>query len=324
MITTIYNAHRDDIHGLVGVREDQFISGSKDGTVKLWSIGGKLVKLLQEDNIDYKKWVTSIAVSYNSKKYISGHRNGYVQISKIDENCKERYWKMSSDAIVNCKERNENRITALTTIENNNFYVGMRGGFFLMNGKNYKTILTTKTSERDWVYCILPISFNSIGVVTGTELEILQDARPKRSGWEKTAIIISEKFNNKSNQRPFISDIKMIGGNNHIVASLFDSTSRVIDLVKKEEIFRTSEHSGRVWQVLPIDKSSYFTCADDGTIKSFDIRVNKNSLKTLDNHPGRVSSLHHNSHVLVAGSCPDKPNDKNGAGQLFFYDMRKI
>ena len=84
LLKRIPNVHNDDIHGLQLLPKDtfkdkqsRFLSGSKDGTVKLWSVDGdQELELLTSDKIDYKEWITSL--SCYGKRFQAGTREGVL------------------------------------------------------------------------------------------------------------------------------------------------------------------------------------------------------------------------------------------------------
>lgn len=101
--------------------------------------------------------------------------------------------------------------------------------------------------------------------------------------------------------------------------------NKVIDLTSSTVIHAGSEHSKRVWQAIPVPGSAYeyATCADDKTVKVWDIRSGASSCMTFDGHPGRVSAMAFlDERRFVAGTCASDPSKDPDKAQFWFYEMR--
>ena len=83
----VTNAHIDDIHGLQLLdtsvfgdeKSTRFLSGSKDGKVKIWNVDGKMeweMPCSEKSEGDYSRWIT--ALSSCGKKFQAGTRNGVL------------------------------------------------------------------------------------------------------------------------------------------------------------------------------------------------------------------------------------------------------
>jgi hypothetical protein len=126
-------------------------------------------------------------------------------------------------------------------------------------------------------------------------------------------------------QRPYISSVLSCLNPSHLALSFFGGLNQILDVETKSVIHQGFEHSERVWQAVPLPGSDahYATCADDKTIKIWDVRAGMASVMTYRGHPGRVSALAFlDENKLVAGTCADNPWTDPEKGQFWFYDLR--
>ena len=129
-------------------------------------------------------------------------------------------------------------------------------------------------------------------------------------------------------QRPFIShvtsfdpvdDTKIRQG--WLALAFFGGINQIIDTEKNKVIHSGNEHRERVWQSVPFSSNIYATCADDATVKIWDIRQ-QGSVKTYSEHPGRVSALCFlGGNKFVAGTCAADPHSDPNQAQFYFYDL---
>jgi hypothetical protein len=125
-------------------------------------------------------------------------------------------------------------------------------------------------------------------------------------------------------QRPFISSVLSCLSPGHLALSFFGGLNQIVDVETKAVIHQGLEHKERVWQAVPFSEHGYATCADDKTIKIWDIREGMRSHRTFDGHPGRVSALAFlDENKFVSGTCPENPWVDADKGQLWFYDLRR-
>jgi WD40 repeat protein len=126
-------------------------------------------------------------------------------------------------------------------------------------------------------------------------------------------------------QRPYISSVLSCLSSGHLALSFFGGLNQIFDVETKRPIHQGFEHRDRVWQAVPIpdSDSEYVTCADDKTIKLWDVRAGTHSMRTYEGHPGRVSALAFlDATRFVAGTCPENPWADPDKGQFWFYDLR--
>lgn len=317
----IANAHQDDVHGLIRISPTCFASGSKDGSLKVWDLSGRLISIVNETvKIDYRRWITALT-PIPGNRFLSGTRDGSINMHDEVGNITETFLHAPNSPIASCKERNQNRITCLAASSANQIFIGTPTGFTHYDPKEKKEQSTCQTSARDWVYCIHPLNDNQVLAATGTELEIWES---NRSHWTKKTVVQSQKEEPRTtSQRPFISAIEPVTSYPHIFAvAVFDGSVRVRDITTGKELKKFKEHEGRVWSVVNINRGVLASCADDATVKIWDARQKK-SVLTLTGFPGRVSALLPlENYRLITASCPDNVKNSPNKAELSFWDLR--
>lgn len=332
----VRNVHQDDIHGMIRVGPTTFVTGSKDGALKLWNDEGELVKSVWEPhNINYREWITALT-AIGVDRWMSGTRNGYIDLW---DNTGKRLATFEPDSVAasststshKCKERNFNRINCMAqgiSSGNDIYYVGRPTQFTVHRLAGTSPIDGCSTSPNDWVYCITPLTDRKVMVVTGAHLDILEK---KSSLWEKTALIKEEKT--RGEERPFISSVNALQDlPGYYSLAVFGGSVVVID-INAQRVLRTyREHSHspkesrsrRVWATENIRPNIFASCSDDYTIKLWDVRLAR-SCVTLSNNIGRVSTiLKISDTTLVSGSCPDNLKTSKEKAQLTFWDIRQV
>ena len=319
-VKAISCAHLDDIHGLIKLKESHFLTGSKDGEIHKRTLDGTLEKkILTANQIDYKKWVTSLA-PIDENRWASGFRNGNIQIWDVNGSLLQSL-KCKTPKTFHCKQQNNFRINCITALSSNILACGIASCFFLYHLENNQMITHCQTSQNDWVYCIKPLQNRQLLVVTGTELEIYKLVNPH---WKKISVIHSQNnLEPNKQQRPFISAITPLHSNsNHLALSLFDGSIRIRDLSTSKEIQAYEEHIGRTWAIVNIANSYFASCGDDGKIKIWDPRESKRVL-TLSDLNGRISCLLPiNENALISTSCKSDVHHSTKKGQISFWDIR--
>lgn len=328
---TIENSHRDDIHGFLSLSATDFVSGSKDNTMKIWSKEtGELRKTLvpSESEGGYSFWVTALA-KINDRIWSCGTRDGRVLLWDLSgEEVAKLYYSPNAQNI--CKERNKTRINCITSLESRDrskaaFYTGVPENVYLWEHKlgteAINCVRRYFAKKNDWVYCIEALENQDLLVVIGSDFEY----------WKMKKLDVVRKFSlieethEKKKQRPHISAIARLSYNTrHVAAALFDGSVKIIDIDSSKLIRDYQEHQGRVWSVLDLYPHVFASSADDRTIKIWDARQVKSSL-TLKGNPGRVSSLAKLSdHVFISGSCPDNIKFAVDKASIRFWDIRQI
>lgn len=337
-VSTIKNAHADDVHAVIRVSQSHFVTGGKDGCLKMWNSGNRSCKdVFTPAKTSYESWITALAV-IGSNQWISGTRDAYVDLwdnsGKHLASFSETVCPVLSSSHKS-KDRNLRRANCLKGgLTPDVFYVGWPTQLTIhkiITEESTKelyaqTIGFCSTDSNDWVFSVTPLTEKRLLVVTGAKLEIWE-TQDKLNAWKKTAALIKEvkKAGMKRHQRPFISDVVPFQGQkNWYGLAVFGGAVKVIDVEAQKEVASYKEHKDRVWTINDIVGANLFgSCSDDHTIKLWDVRVSK-SLSTLTGNIGRVSTLLTLSDLsFLSGSCPDNLNNTKERAQITFWDLRK-
>lgn len=332
-VKVITNVHQDDIHGIIKLADQTFITGSKDGSLKKWDLNGDLIQVISNPgHIDYRNWITALA-PLNEESWLSGTRNGNTYLWNNKGECiadlKTRHGPYPATNL-RCKQRNVHRVNCLASFNFSNsglFLMGWPTQFSIHSAETSKRLSYTYTSETDWVYAIHPLSRNSLLVVTGCNFENWQIENSARnsSRWQCKASLVK---NEQVYPRPFISAATPLQNADNLYGiAVFDGSVRVIDIQTQETVFRKTEHQKRVWTIENITRSCFASCADDGFIKFWDIRCAKSLFTKLDNTTtsARVSILMLlKDNLLLSGSCPDDVRRARSKAQFSFWDTRSL
>ncbi len=336
-VSMVKNAHADDIHGMISLGNHQFVTGSKDGSLKIWNDQGKLVTdVWKPPEIDYTKWITALA-NVDENRWMSGSRDGNVILWNNTGKCEKVLNAPAGNLNFSktSKKRNLGRVNSLTARINKNgnlfYYVGRPCHFTIHSArqsqKSYseKNFGYCKTNNNDWVYCIHSLSDSKALVVTGDKLDVWL-RREKSRIWDRCDSLVAPEWK-KNAQRPFISALVPLSHNLSTCFGLaiFDGSIACIDIESKKQFFKANEHKGRVWTVENISENVLASCGDDHTIKLWDIRAEQKSQNTLQDNIGRVSTLLKLSQsLIVSGSCPDDLKKTPERAELSFWDIRSL
>lgn len=332
-IKVLENVHWDDIHCIIKLSDQSFISGSKDGSIKKWSLDGKLIKIVEAlKKIDYTQWITALT-PLNDKYWMSGRRNGQISLwDHSGQHLKDlkAFHAQFPDTFINtCKDRNIDRVNCLTSFDNQSkkpfFFAGWATQFTLNSYDRDKTLSHTYTNDNDWVYAVEPITEKALLVITGCQLDLFELNSSRQ--WKLGVSLIKENKNIKP--RPFISAISPLEDFKELYSlSVFDGSVRVIDVQSNKIIYMGQEHKGRVWAVENIQKFCFASCADDGLIKLWDIRQPPQAIFTLmdnETEKARVSVIKRLAdNVFLSGSCPDDIKMSVKKAQFSFWDTRRL
>lgn len=329
-ISTVSNAHKDDIHGIIQLSDGTFVTGSKDGSLKKWDFAQKIVRSIFDPvAIDYRNWITALAV-LNDQSWLSGNRQGRVYKWQNDGafSGAMNTWPQLG-ASHKCKDRNSHRVNCLvaTVYETNKplFFVGWPTQFTLHNHETTRRLNYTKTSDNDWVYAIHPITEVEILVVTGCRFE-LWIQNQQTNIWRIHTRLIEE--DTIKQPRPYISSITPLEGKKgYFGLAVFDGTAKVMDIERRKIIFNGAEHKNRVWTIENLTPNVFGSCGDDGTIKLWDLRKSGSIATAVDNPQisARVSVLHrYKENQLISGSCPDNVRETKEKALLSLWDLRRF
>lgn len=318
--------HQDDIHGLIPIKNG-FVSGSKDQTLKVWGQDGTLACDLQPSvQRGYKYWITALA-PFSNDLWASGTRDGEITIwdTKGQEVSTLQY-QPSAHSKQNqiSKDRNKQRINCITELRKTDkqhlFYTGTPRFVQLWDGVSGKMVTYHEASQNDWVYCIDATDPNKLIVVIGSDVQIWD---MNNITLKNKADLIEEDLAGKK-QRPFISSILRMPQDQKKLATVdFQGALSVVDMTSQKCLLKYQEHVGRVWNVIEAPENLLATCADDRSIKLWDVRCQK-SVCTLSKNPGRVSALLKIADdTLLSGSCPDNPYTSKEKASFTFWSIKQ-
>lgn len=326
----LHNAHQDDVHGMLRITPRCFVSGSKDGSLKQWTVDGQIEReIVNTQGKTYDHWITALA-SAGEGRWMSGTRDGRIELwddqgDKLADLAQDCVQPMQNHV---SKERNALRINCLTTWSEGpcdlTYFVGQptRCSIHHFDSEGDRQIDSIQTSRNDWVFSVHVLALNRLLIVTGDRLEIWN--RPENR-WHKEATLIqpSQKAL-KQKQREFISGVTPLEEMTSLyAAAIFGGIVAGVDLTASKELFRIKEHTGRVWMIENIVPNVFASCSDDRTIKLWDLRHTQHSQMTSQRHIGRVSTLLRlDAQTLVAGTCPDQLRATRERAQLVFWDLR--
>eukprot|EP00475_Leptophrys_vorax_P013580 TRINITY_DN19947_c0_g1_i1.p1 TRINITY_DN19947_c0_g1~~TRINITY_DN19947_c0_g1_i1.p1 ORF type:complete len:414 (+),score=100.22 TRINITY_DN19947_c0_g1_i1:234-1475(+) len=330
------NAHEDDIHALMKVSDDMFLSGSKDNSIKLWNFQSDLkqdLEVVSSSTKTYSKWITCLGCS--AGHWASGSRDGQLNIwthGSFRQHHRIEVRK-SSDLKTKSKDRNQNRINCIQFMEaqsTNVICLGLPGQAAFLTFETLSDVSTSFQTihANDWLYCIKQLADSSqkYALVIGSSIEI-RSFDPDLIRFKKGSVLWAEKSHAARKQRAHVSDIEMLCGGSKIGASCFDSKVRIFDLASED--IQTVTHQGRVWSIKRLSDSGqeFVTAADDGTFKIWDLRDKLHEAEfTSPRHDGRVSQLliDDTFTTLVSASCPDVLRDDEIRASLNFWDLRMM
>lgn len=334
LIHTIHNAHFDDIHALKLLSDGTFISGSKDNSLRKWDKSGNLITVVYdvEPTLQSERdWVTAVEV-INDEYWVSGERSGRIFLWKTNgEYVKEIKLKLPRGSKHISQSLNALRVNCFASGLNPNkpsLFVGLPTMFDEYNLIEGRTEFCKTVHNNDWVYCVHPVSQTKVFAVIGCAVKAFDMLNEE---WTAGDVILPEPQKVKSSregkpfyQRQFISSfIPLKSSKNHFGLAVFGGFVKVLDAESKKIIQSWKEHEGRVWSLENTSLNTFASSGEDKTVKIWDARIWKNSVRTIDNHIGQVTSLMKlDDNTLVAGTCPEKGVISKESAEIKFYDLR--
>lgn len=345
LIYHVANVHSDDIHGICVINENNIVSGSKDATVKHFRFDlsndkwqQKVIsahhRVTPKFPNPYKYWVTALDLLSDSS-VVAGFRDCKVVCKnpKTNNTFTDTYVPASTVPEQPGKARNEHRITAIKCLQPMPHFkysalIGMPQQFQHYDFSTNKIVGSFVLDNPEWVYGFCQINTDTVVAIHSCTASIFKfEIDSSVSTWSLQDTIAPERRARAAapQQKPFISSVLPIDLNRNLLAlAIFGGQTKVLDIESKKSVHTTQEHTGRVWQSVPFSAVEYISCADDASIKVWDIRAGEKSMLTYADHPGRVSSVAMiRDSVFVAGTCADQSFTDKNKGQFYFYDMRK-
>ncbi|CCB85372.1 WD40 repeat domain-containing protein [Parachlamydia acanthamoebae] len=340
----IENVHNDDVHGLIKLENNTFVSGSKDTTLKIWDVDWNCISLLRHPHErlqpkSYCHWITALAIAEDGQ-WMSGTRDGSLALWSSSGGLVS--WHQNSfNHNVKSKDRNICRINCLTTIPRKGESLMFLSGLPAMMAtwttkidRNKKvgikrlSGLDFSLSKNDWVYCIKAVSSrnDTFFVATGSDLDVVK-MKKLPSGdvvsWKQKEKVVREALNTTSTikQRPFISYLENLSEETLAIAA-FSGKVSLLNIETKRITNSFRAHSGRVWTICKISETFFASGADDKSIAFWDIRQ-KRPFHFLRGHSGRVSCLLKVADFkVVAASCPDNCRAVHSGASFTIWDLR--
>lgn len=316
--------HQDDLHVLRETQNHLIISGSKDCSVKAWEYCDQTVSSFEEKScvstgqISYEQWVTALEVYHDF--CIFGTRNG--QLVKWDPVSGAVLKETSIPSFrrnLNCKDRNSSRVCCLHSIMGE-LLIGVPGKILCYEEETMKPLKRTiNVHSNDWVYCIRAIQ-DRTAVVVGEKLHLYTPGFRVKFEFDNT--VVTESTNRLN--RPKISSLEVIS-DTEMLASCFDGTVRIFD-VDHDSPTILNGHVGRVWNSIAFEGSNkvMLSCADDGKIKLWDVRVDDPCVWTSITHCGRVNALLVSNDSLLSSTCHAKPHYSDDKCCFYWRDIRML
>ncbi len=344
--------HCDDIHGLIRVKDasagDTIISGSKDGTLKQWTLEGKLInKIFTSTRDNQERWVTALCADSFAESWMAGFRYGslrfYIQDRAVEERPYEARVTYSPTNLTD--QRNQNRIWSLASFKNS-FFSGTANSLCEWRRRDRDfSVQSEADTGNQRVYCINPLTETKLAVVTGSVLDV----------WEKEERLLQQNWRKKEelcNQTSSSLRIQTMVTVRDSLSADFQGSRLAIGFVKKytdgdeeedgyscrgkgslitmdvntkEIVSRYDEHTGGVWSVINLSPHILATGSDDRTVKIWDLRQAESVYTFEDGFNGRVSALLAlRDNFFVAGSCPSEYTASDEKGRLTFWDLRRV
>lgn len=327
-------AHYDDIHAIIKIKGG-FVTGSKDGWLKMWSDDGQKEKVVfRPDRSDYTNWITALS-PFGSDHWISGTRDGNTDLWDINGKHITTLQAFPSYSNVEhrCKERNAFRINCISQGISESgkpiFYTCWPTEFDVHDPKHKegRSFSHCVTSVNDFVFSVTQLRGGYHLVVTGERLDVYK-AASQFDSWKKFKCLIADspKKGRDRLKRPFISTVTALASEAHCYSlAIFGGEVSImnIEVGKKTRIYK--EHHDRVWTTVELPNLGLLSsCSDDRTIKLWDLRLDK-SIQTLTGNIDRVSTLLPiDGFTLVSGSCPKNVSrfSRTPEALLSFWDLR--
>jgi WD40 repeat protein len=153
--------------------------------------------------------------------------------------------------------------------------------------------------------------------VVGGSLQLYQKTNFR---WNLTDTLITEP-RKRGKQRDFISTLTQPSSERIAVGSFLGSI-RVVDLTQKKIAATHQVSREKIWSITSLSESAIASGGEEGVVRLWDIRSSQKPHE-WPKLKGSVSALlKFDDHLLVAGSCPEKPLQHGGAS-LTFYDIRQ-
>lgn len=330
MLWRVPQAHGDDIHAITMLEgEQRFITGGKDGVLKIWERreagSPEVVREIGRDVKGYQFWVTATAMCEGG--FYTGTRDGYVTRFDSDgELLYELEYTPPDRADQVSKQRNKHRIHCLSTTPHGTFF-GTTRYFHELSGSEQGNY--TRVHKNDWIYCIEPIADNLL-VVCGDALKLYAPPQRRRYWSFEDDVFRSPPKEGRSNgsRRAQISALTRL--NDGLFGMVdFWGYATLIDAKRLDQVARFKAHlptnsgDARAWSIRPLSEQIYATSGEDHAVCFWDVRESK-PVMVFDEHPGRVSGLLRLSETcVVTTSCHKDPHRDPDQGVLTCWDMRK-
>ena len=266
----ILEGHRDGISAMAVVDQRRVVSGSYDGTLRVWDLEtGEILRTL-EGNL--ARGVNVIAV-VDGRRAIAGSNDGALQV-----------WDLETGKTLCTPRRHGHWVIAVTVVDAHRALSSSADG--TLRVWDLETGKTLRTLRRDWSWQRESYWVNAMEVV---------DARRAVAGLGSGTLRLWDLETGKTlrtlerHSEELVTAIAVVNGR-RAVAGSNNGMLRVWDLETGEALRILEGHLGRVNAIAVVDQQRVISGSHDGTLRVWDLQTGE-AVRTLKGHSGEVSAV---------------------------------